>query len=100
MSETMTAQEAWDAMTPAERLCALYNAAHPRGLGILQFTPGEAIPSEFAGAEGYQDYVRGRVIKTNISARGLRPILFDRDNGPGAAEEAIIRAGRAKMEGR
>jgi hypothetical protein len=35
------------------------------------------------------DYVNGRVLKVNLAGDGFDPVLFDRDNGAGAAKQAI-----------
>lgn len=87
---------------------ALYNNARPQGLGYLQYTP-ENLSIEEArqlmglnsvGAENafltnagqlrlYFDYVRGRVMKVDLSGDELQERLYDRDNGPGAAARAI-----------
>lgn len=88
------ASTGWSALTPAERLAALYDGSRPQGMGWLQATPG---PMEMDAAEamvtasrdGYFDYVGGRVIKTNVKNDTLNPHLYDRDNGTGAAEAAI-----------
>jgi hypothetical protein len=37
----------------------------------------------------YFDYVGGRVLKVDLSGDELDPVLYDRDNGEGAADEAV-----------
>lgn len=37
----------------------------------------------------YFDYLAGRVMKVNISGETLDPYLYDRDNGPGAAQRVV-----------
>lgn len=37
----------------------------------------------------YFDYLAGRVMKVNISEETLDPYLYDRDNGPGAAQRVV-----------
>ena len=76
----------------ADVLCALYNNSHPQGMGFLQATPQdmeheEAV--ELLKERTYFDYLKGRVMKSEISGDEFDPRLYDRDNGEGAAEEAI-----------
>lgn len=83
-------------------LMALYEAASPQGMGWLQARSG---PLTRAEAEqlmerqgGHFDYVLGRPVKVAIVplADGVfvkRVDLLDRDACPGAARDAIIRAG-------
>lgn len=79
----------------AEVLAALYNNSRPPGMGMLHYVPGD-LPIEEArayladrvGFEG-AEYLKGRVIKTNISGDTFDPWLYDRDNGEGAAARAI-----------
>lgn len=81
----------------ADVLAALYNASKAQGLGLLQFSP-EPMTKEEANAElektknwryGSFDYLKGRVMKINISEDAFDPWGFDRDNGQGAAQAAI-----------
>ncbi|GAG30986.1 unnamed protein product, partial [marine sediment metagenome] len=37
----------------------------------------------------YFDYLKGRVMKINLSSDELRTALYDRDNGEGAAAQAL-----------
>lgn len=84
-------------------LTALFNASRPQGLGFLQ-TRGDmtveraqdylqrlAAQPESRHGETYFDYLEGRVLKVDIGGDQLDPRLFDRDNGPGAAQHAIER---------
>jgi len=76
----------------AEVLKALYNASHPQGMGMLQFSPGPLTDDEVKKcmAHGtYFDYVKGRVMKVEIGGDDLDPRLYDRDNGDGAAFRAL-----------
>lgn len=84
---------------------ALYNGASPQGVGFLHFTPepmteeeakaivGGADTGDYPGGRRspmYFDYVKGRVMKVNLkNPDGFKSWLYDRDNGPGAAERAI-----------
>ncbi len=77
----------------AEVLRALYNNSKPQGLGFLHFTSElmtreEAV--ELLKQQSYFDYIRGRVIKIDLSEqKNLDTQLYDRDNGDGAAQRAI-----------
>ena len=77
-----------------EVLCALYNKSKPLGLGMLHFTPGQlslAEAHELLDGYDYADYVKGRVIKVKLpeNAESFNPYLYDRDNGEGAALNAL-----------
>ena len=73
-------------------MCALYDNSKPLGMGLLHYTP-EPMSREDAEAmlaeHAYFDYCRGRVMKVDLSGGTLDPRLYDRDNGPGAAQFAI-----------
>ena len=74
-------------------LKALYDNSRPLGLGFLHYTP-EPMPEkearELVKDQTYFDYVRGRVIKVNLeNPDGFEEWLYDRDNGPGAAQRVI-----------
>lgn len=73
-------------------LAALYNASQPQGMGFLHYTP-EAMSTEEARnlleTNTCFDYLKGRVMKINLSKDTLYPGLYDRDNGEGAAAAAI-----------
>lgn len=75
-------------------LAALYNHARPQGMGFLHFdlTPMtiEEARQIIASGQTYFDYVKGRVMKVDLSKDFLDTRLYDRDNGPGAAENAIL----------
>lgn len=77
----------------AKVLKALYDASRVQGMGILQ-----AVPDGYVTVELYQelldkcpyfDYMFGRVMKVDLSGDAFDERLYDRDNGPGAAERAI-----------
>ena len=82
----------------ADVLAALYNASKPLGFGRLHFVPGN-LPVEAAreridelknsGWPLYFDYVKGRVLKVDLTGDGFNPWLYDRDNGVGAAKAVI-----------
>lgn len=88
----------------AEVLAALYNNAKPLGYGILHFDPtpmtaeaAQAIIDNESAAPDYPgnrrglyfDYLKGRVMKVNLSDDEFDPRLYDRDNGQGAADKAL-----------
>ena len=73
-------------------LMALYDGARVQGIGVFQATPGSLTEDEARGLLSetkYFDYLRGRVMKVQIEGDSLEEGLYDRDNGPGAAEAAI-----------
>ena len=77
----------------AEVLKVLFDNSKQQGLGFMDATG--AMPLEIKEARKlvnnqiYFDYLRGRVMKVDISKNDFNPRLFDRDNGEGAAERAI-----------
>lgn len=81
-----------EGLNKADVLAALYNSSKPQGLGFLQFenkpmTREEA--EELLKKWTYFDYLKGRVMKVDLSKDDLDPWDYDRDNGPGAARRAI-----------
>ena len=92
-------------LSPPEVLQALYNAARPQGLGHFdpagrrQMTLDEAriIVGTHGIAERF-DYVQGRVMKVELDGTSFDPTLFDRDNGEGAAAEAIALITRERSQ--
>jgi len=80
-------------MKKAEVLAALFNASKPQGLGLFsdyeeKMSVGEAQELLDAG-QNYFDYVRGRVLKVDLRRDVLKTDLYDRDNGPEAALNAL-----------
>jgi hypothetical protein len=82
----------------AKLLASLYNRARPQGMGFLQYDPKDMTIEEaqkiideltMNGYRLYFDYLKGRVMKVNLSKDMLDPSLYDRDNGPGSAFEAV-----------
>jgi hypothetical protein len=76
----------------AKVLASLYNNAKPQGLGLLQFdakpmTEGEA--EELLKQQTAFDYLKGRVMKVDLSGDSFNSWLYDRDNGEGSAERAV-----------
>lgn len=83
----------------AEVLAALFNGSGAPGPVALtpahltsasqpaRMTKGEA---ETLLDEGQRfDYVRGRVLKVDLSGDSFNPAMYDRDNGQGAAQLAV-----------
>jgi hypothetical protein len=76
----------------AEVLAALYNNSKVQGLGLLQAKPGAMTVEEareLLQHTTYFDYLHGKVMKVDLSKDTLNPGLYDRDNGPGAAQAVI-----------
>lgn len=82
-------------MNKAVVLAALYNASKPQGMGFLQYDP-TPMTVEQARQLLEQctdfDYLKGRVMKIDLSGDTLNTWGYDRDNGEGAAERAINEA--------
>ena len=77
----------------AEVLAALFNAARPQGKGLLKYDPKPMSADEarkLSPNAGYVDYLQGRVMKIDISGDEVDTWLYNRDNGEGAAETAIM----------
>ena len=73
-------------------LAALYNASRSQGMGFVKFNPTPMSVEEarviLAQTTSF-DYLRGRVLKIDLSTDELDPWLYDRDNGQNAAQQAI-----------
>lgn len=79
-------------LSKAKVLAALYNQAQPLGMGMLQYTPEDMSEDEAQSILDRVtdfDYVKGRVLKVNLSGDEVGTHLYNRDNGPGAAERAV-----------
>lgn len=74
-------------------LATLYNRSRPQGAGFIQFNPKPMAVEEAREIldKGflYFDYLKGRVMKIDLSEDEVNTWGFNRDNGPNAAEEAI-----------
>jgi hypothetical protein len=73
-------------------LAALYNRSEPQGLGILQFDPRPMTEDEANAILAEQqnfDYLKGRVMKVDLTGDPFDPWRYDRDNGEGSAARAI-----------
>lgn len=86
----------------AQVLIALYQGARPQGLGWWQeLAPGTAYGTQRGGDLSVSDaqkaltettffeYVKGRVLKVDLSGTAFDAALYDRDNGPGKAARVI-----------
>lgn len=76
----------------AKVLAALYNNAKPQGMGFLHFdvTPmTEEEAEEILKLQTHFDYLKGRVMKVDLSGDYFDSWLYDRDNGDGSAEQAL-----------
>ena len=75
-------------------LAALFNASKQQGLGLAdpsgdaEMTVEDARAYTESGEQQY-DYLRGRVLKVDLSQDVIRTGLYDRDNGIGAAAKAL-----------
>lgn len=86
-------------MDKAEVLARLYNCAICQGMGFLHFDPKpmtKAAAQEIVAEceknnSWYFDYLKGRVMKVDIGKDEFDERLYDRDNGFGAAEDALTR---------
>jgi len=76
----------------ADVLRVLYDNARCQGLGFLHFVPGTLTKeeaTELLKNQTYFDYLKGRVMKVDLSKDELETRLYNRDNGPDTAEWAI-----------
>jgi len=86
----------------AEVLRALYNGSQQQGLGYLDDRGSSDMTAERsketveARPKLTFDYLHGRVMKVDLAKDSFCPILYDRDNGDGAAE-ALINTLRSKQ---
>jgi hypothetical protein len=80
-------------LDPVDVIQALYSRARPLGLGWAEFKDGELPRSEAESLVGeHLDYLHGRVMKVRVfDGKVIRADLYDRDNGVGAAQEAVDR---------
>ena len=74
-------------------LAALYNAAKPQGLGFLHYDPRPMTIEEarkILSVETYFDYLKGRVMKVDLSGDEFDSWGYDRDNGEGMAKNVLM----------
>ena len=92
-----------EGLDKAELLAALYNAAVPRGMGMLQYDPtpmtketaqaiiDQAAAKDFLGRPSiYFDYLRGRPLKIDIGGDEADTWGYDRDQGLGKALVVVV----------
>lgn len=73
-------------------LAALYNNSKPQGLGLSYFTPEnmtEDEADEILELETQFDYLKGRVLKVDLSGDNFDSRLYDEDLGEGSAQRVI-----------
>ena len=81
-------------LVKADVLVALFCASAQQGMGLLD-PIGKSGMSRMHAQEYLDDgqtcfdYLRGRVLKVDLSGDSFCPRLYDRDNGEGAAARAI-----------
>lgn len=77
----------------AEILAELYNNAIPLGMGKMHYEPINMTIQEaqklLDSGQTFFDYVKGRVMKIDLSKDELNTRLYNRDNGNNAAENII-----------
>lgn len=76
----------------AKVLASLYNNSKPLGLGIRQYDPKPMTveeASELLKEQTYFDYLKGRIMKVDLSGDSLETYLYNRDNGEGSAEAIL-----------
>ena len=75
-------------------LAAFYNRAQPQGMGYAHFHPKSMTVEEAqaildGNSDMYFDYLKGRVMKVDLSKNDVNTALYNRDNGFEAAEKVI-----------
>lgn len=77
----------------AKILATLYNNARVQGMGWLHYDPTPMTESQaqelLDGGNTYFDYLKGRVMKVDLSGDYMETWLYNRDNGKGKAEKLI-----------
>jgi len=79
-------------LNKAAVLAALYNAAQAQGMGFMQYDPTPMTPdvaAKILEKTTRFDYLKGRVMKLDLSGDEFAPGLYDRDNGQGTAQKVI-----------
>jgi hypothetical protein len=80
-------------LNKAAVLAALYNNSKPLGMGFLHYDPRPMTENEaqelLDDGQTYFDYLKGRVMKIELSGDELSTWLYNRDNGTDAAEKAL-----------
>lgn len=76
----------------AKVLQILYNNAKPQGLGYLSydyFDMSEDEARKILETQSYFDYLKGRVMKIDLSKNEVDTGLYDRDNGDNKAYKLL-----------
>lgn len=76
----------------AKVLVALYNSSKPQGMGFLHYDPtpmSQSEAEELLRSQTYFDYLKGRVMKVDLSGDCFDPSMYDIDNGQNAAKNAL-----------
>ena len=79
-------------MNKAEVLATLYNNSQPLGMGILHYTPEDMTTdhaSELLEITDKFDYLKGRVMKINLSSDILHTAAYNRDNCSSKSAEQV-----------
>ena len=79
-------------MNKAEVLAKLYNNSKPLGMGMLHYDPTPMATEEaeeLLKGQTYFDYLKGRVMKIDLSGDELGTAMYNRDNSEGAAERVL-----------
>jgi hypothetical protein len=76
-------------------LAALFNASRQQGMGFMDHRGATPMTVEDARkvlevSGPYFDYLYGRVMKIDLDGDEMDTCLYDRDNGQGAAERAVL----------
>lgn len=76
-------------------LAALFNASRQQGMGFMDSRGAKPMTVEdarnvLAEHGPYFDYLYGRVMKIGLDDDEMETRLYDRDNGQGAAERAVL----------
>lgn len=81
-----------EGLDKAKVLAALYNGARAQGMGFMQYDPAPMNEEEALKLLVRQtkfEYLKGRVMKVDLSGDMVESWLYDRDNGQGAMEKII-----------
>ena len=80
-------------LSKAKVLAALYNNSKAQGMGISHYSPKKMTEQEaqvlLDSGITYFGYLQGRVMKIDLSDDELNTYLYNRDNSPNAAEDAL-----------
>ena len=80
-------------ISKAKVLAALYNNSKTQGMGMLHFDPAPMIEDQaqklLDSGKTYFDYLKGRVMKIDLSSDEVDTWLYNRDVGENAAETVL-----------